>query len=110
MGTVAGRINGCPHGSPKDYDDQTRKLLKELGFSCGLTSIAGINDIHADVLELKRYTIDSRLGLAGFIAIVSGLNYYLSWTKNALGNFFRKVYHLLPGQKFRNTWLYKVGR
>ena len=78
-----------PNGTRADFSSETRALLAELGFRSGLTTVPGLNGDQADLLELKRFTIDSRLDLAGFIATITGLNNCLAIVKSTVLGFFR---------------------
>lgn len=64
-----------PNGGIGDFDCETKKLLKELGYSCGLTTVAGMNDAHSDVFELKRLSVDvdNEEDLIIFIMTLSGM-------------------------------------
>lgn len=61
------------NGQIGDFDYRTKKLLKELGYSCGLTTVAGMNDAYSDVFELKRLSVDNRDDLIVFIMTLSGI-------------------------------------
>lgn len=75
-----------PNGGIGDFDYQTKKLLKEFGYSCGLTAIDGINDAHSDIFELKRLSVDSREDLIAFIMMLSGIFKFFSDMKQSMLN------------------------
>jgi peptidoglycan/xylan/chitin deacetylase (PgdA/CDA1 family) len=49
-----------------EFDDITRKILRELNFKIGLTCWHAFNDAREDPLLLKRLTVDGRKSLAEF--------------------------------------------
>jgi hypothetical protein len=46
-----------PHGERDDLNAQSKRVLKELGFRCALTTVIGANNRSADVYERKRLHI-----------------------------------------------------
>jgi len=60
------RLFCYPNGEYGDFDNQTRKLVKEFGFSCALTNVSGVNDKYTDLYELKRICINSKMDLLKF--------------------------------------------
>lgn len=80
------RLFCYPNGGIGDFDYQTKKLLKELGYSCGLTAIDGINDAHSDVFELKRLSVDSREDLIVFIMTLSGIFKFFLGIRQSISN------------------------
>jgi peptidoglycan/xylan/chitin deacetylase (PgdA/CDA1 family) len=67
-----------PNGKAGDFDHRTRKLLKEIGYSCALTSVQGFNDEFSDVFELKRIGVGDKEDMAEFTLKVSGVNKLLA--------------------------------
>ena len=83
------RLFCYPNGAAGYFDGRTKNLLKELGYSCGLTTIDGMNDKHSDVFELKRIAAGSTKGdLILFIMTLSGIVKFLSDTKQSILNIF----------------------
>jgi peptidoglycan/xylan/chitin deacetylase (PgdA/CDA1 family) len=80
------RLFCYPNGGVGDFDYRTRKLLKELGYSCGLTAVEGMNDASSDVFELRRLSVDSREDLITFIMTLSGIFKVFSDTKESILN------------------------
>ena len=59
--------------SKGDFNAATRRLVKESGFSCALTTVYGMNPARPDVYELKRYNLGKHL-VSGEIEVrLSGL-------------------------------------
>lgn len=62
-----------PNGRTGDFNAVTRRLVKESGYSCALTTVYGMNSTRPDVYELKRYNLGKRL-IPGEIEVrLSGL-------------------------------------
>lgn len=76
-----------PNGETGDFNHETKELLKKSGYSCGLTSVWGINNKNSDIFELKRYCISRKHDLIIFIIILSGTLNFLKNIKNSLINF-----------------------
>jgi peptidoglycan/xylan/chitin deacetylase (PgdA/CDA1 family) len=51
-----------PNGTESDFSGETKKLLIELGYTCALTAIRGLNAHTSDLYELRR--IDNGAGTA----------------------------------------------
>jgi len=75
-----------PNGGIGDFDSQTKKLLKESGYLCGLTTVAGINDAYSDVFELKRLSVDNREDFLIFIMTLSGIRKFFLDIKRSISN------------------------
>lgn len=45
-----------PGGKKEDFSEETKKIVGEAGYTCGLTAIFGANTIEQDSFELKRGT------------------------------------------------------
>jgi peptidoglycan/xylan/chitin deacetylase (PgdA/CDA1 family) len=50
-----------PNGRRGDFNEITRRLVKERRYSCALTTVYGSNAATADVYELKRYNFGKRM-------------------------------------------------
>jgi peptidoglycan/xylan/chitin deacetylase (PgdA/CDA1 family) len=61
-----------PNGAEGDFSDESKKVLIELGYTCGLTTVKGANDSHADIFELKRIGIRNSMTFPEFVMAVSG--------------------------------------
>ena len=72
------RLFCYPNGNVEDFDYRTKTLLKELGYSSGLTAVPGMNDEHSDVFELKRLGVSNKQNLIEFIMTLSGIVKFLS--------------------------------
>ena len=59
-----------PYGQTSD---RIRQLAEEAGYSCGMTTLAGANDLKSDLFALRRTVIAGDDDLATFAARVSGL-------------------------------------
>jgi peptidoglycan/xylan/chitin deacetylase (PgdA/CDA1 family) len=45
-----------PNGTSEDFNEMTKKIVKDAGYSCAVTTIFGTNDVHQDVFALRRGT------------------------------------------------------
>ncbi len=79
-----------PNGGRGDFNDMTRRLLLETGYTCALTTEIGLNDARSDVFELKRYGADNRADWYQFVARVSGLFDYLFRLKEGIPSLLRR--------------------
>ena len=70
-----------PNGYIGDFNHKTKQILKELGYSCALTTVVGMNHEVSDLYELKRFGIVNT-NLYSFIMTVSGVRYFLSKMRN----------------------------
>jgi peptidoglycan/xylan/chitin deacetylase (PgdA/CDA1 family) len=66
-----------PNGSIADFNNKTKLLLKESGYSCALTTVSGTNNEISDLYELKRFAVGNT-DLKSFILTISGVKYFLS--------------------------------
>lgn len=64
-----------PNGS---FNHWVKRIIKESGFRCGLTTDYGMNGAKSDLFELKRISISSDDSLISFIAQLSGIKKYIS--------------------------------
>ena len=55
------RVFAYPFGKAGDYNETTRQMLKEAGFSLGMIFEEGYNDKTADYLALRRMGVDTRI-------------------------------------------------
>ncbi len=65
-----------PNGAVGDFDGHTREQLRQAGYTCGLTTVPGLNDKRSDVLALRR--LSGAGDLAEFSVTVSGLRMFVS--------------------------------
>jgi len=66
------RTFAYPKGSGDDFDDSTKRLLKEAGYACAVTTKFGANESDQDLFDLRRATPwDHNVGAFGL-----RLNYY----------------------------------
>ena len=73
-----------PNGRVGCFDERTKGLLREVGYSCGLTTVAGLNDEHSDPYELKRLSIEDRGNLDRFKLNLSGTIGHLDNVKRSM--------------------------
>jgi peptidoglycan/xylan/chitin deacetylase (PgdA/CDA1 family) len=59
-----------PYGQSSD---KIRQLAEAAGYSCGMTTLAGVNDLESDLFALRRTVIAGDDDLPAFAARVSGL-------------------------------------
>jgi peptidoglycan/xylan/chitin deacetylase (PgdA/CDA1 family) len=71
-----------PNGAPGDFSAESRRLLIDLGYTCGLTTVKGSNDSKADIYELKRVGIRNSMDIAEFVMAISGATRFLLKLKN----------------------------
>lgn len=62
-----------PNGEKGDFDSRSKAMLKEAGYSCGITTVDGMNDSTSDVFELKRFCVNSREDIIFFVMTISGI-------------------------------------
>src|SRR5262249_36892250 len=43
-----------PNGRPSDFGEGTKRCLREAGYTCAVTTVAGVNGAGQDVFELRR--------------------------------------------------------
>ncbi|MBI5243311.1 MAG: polysaccharide deacetylase family protein [Elusimicrobia bacterium] len=55
-----------PNGWLGDFDDGTKRLLKESGYRCGLTTLPGFTRAKSDAYELRRFGTDNNDRLSNF--------------------------------------------
>jgi len=64
------------NGREGDFDDSTGALLRQMGFSCALTTVQGLNAPGDDVFTLKRIGVGDATTIAELEAGMSG---FLAW-------------------------------
>ena len=62
-----------PYGRAWDYDDETRRILGELGFRSAITAMPGHNDPSTPRLELRRFAVNDDSDLAEVMCAVDGV-------------------------------------
>jgi peptidoglycan/xylan/chitin deacetylase (PgdA/CDA1 family) len=67
------RLFCYPNGQVGCFDARTRQLLLESGYTCGITTVFGVNDERSDVFELKRLYFDDRGEMIRFIMTLAGV-------------------------------------
>jgi len=45
-----------PNGTVEDFNEMTKSLIKDAGYSCAVTTIFGTNDVNQDIYALRRGT------------------------------------------------------
>ncbi len=61
-----------PNGSAEDFTNSTKKLLSELRYRCGLTTIRGLTACGTDPYEIRRIGVGSETSLADYELILMG--------------------------------------
>lgn len=46
-----------PNGGPTDFNDDVKRVVRDAGFRCAVTTIPGTNDAATDLFELKRVAL-----------------------------------------------------
>ena len=67
-----------PNGEIGDFDERTKKILKDRGYSCALTTLPGFNDPYSDPLELKRFGVSNHMDWSEFVMTLCGFKKFLS--------------------------------
>jgi len=78
------RFFAYPNGRVEDFNEETKRILREAGFGCGLSTIPGMNDYDTDKYELRRVSVSNNDDFWGFLARLSGLTALFSRVKNRL--------------------------
>lgn len=55
-----------PNGSPADFTGETKRLSRELGYECALSTIRGVNTPDSDRYELRRVGVGADLSFSDF--------------------------------------------
>jgi peptidoglycan/xylan/chitin deacetylase (PgdA/CDA1 family) len=78
------RLFCYPNGQAGDFNESTRKALVEGDFSCGLTTVEGVNDRLSDAYELKRVGVRDQTDFIEFAMTLSGIKWFFSEMKARL--------------------------
>jgi peptidoglycan/xylan/chitin deacetylase (PgdA/CDA1 family) len=62
-----------PNGTRDDFTHVTKALVKELGYTCALSTIPGLNRADEDLYELRRINVGADTDLAEFKLLMLGL-------------------------------------
>lgn len=73
-----------PNGEKGDFDHHTKQELKEKGYSCGLTTVPGFNDISSDVYELRRFGVTNKEDSVEFLMKIYGVVHFFAGFKEAM--------------------------
>ena len=73
-----GRLFCYPNGEVGDFNLQTKEVLKETGYACGLTTVQGFNDKSSDVFELKRFGVRNQTDEVEFIMTLCRIKKFIS--------------------------------
>jgi len=65
-----------PYGRAWDYNEETLKILRELGFQSAITAMPGLNSVATPLFELKRIAVNQDSDLAQVMCEVDGV---FSW-------------------------------
>ncbi len=93
----APRAFAYPYGSILDYNDMSKMLLEEFGFSIGVSSRYGVNYPDCDPLDLRRIVIDSTDTLESVQDKVTGRLDPLAVLDSRLGAYSRRFVNRLLG-------------
>ena len=93
----APRAFAYPYGSILDYNDMSKMLLEEFGFSIGVSSRYGVNYPDCDPLDLRRIVIDSTDTLECVQDKVTGRLDPLAVLDSRLGAYSRRFVNRLLG-------------
>jgi peptidoglycan/xylan/chitin deacetylase (PgdA/CDA1 family) len=77
------RLFCYPNGAIGDFNEKTKLIIKESGYSCALTTVRGTNNAISNLYELKRFGVDDT-DLKFFKLTVSGIRFFLSAMRNTL--------------------------
>lgn len=62
-----------PNGTRADFTPLTQRLLAELGYRCGLSTVAGLNRAHTDRFAMRRVNVGADADLGEFKLLMVGL-------------------------------------
>ncbi len=79
-----------PNGEEADFNTETRQLLQEAGYTCGLTSVEGLNDGTSDPWALKRVGVSNHANDIEFIMTLVGVKKWFADLKSGLLKFLGK--------------------
>jgi len=74
-----------PNGGEGDFNQETKKGLREAGYVSGLTTLPGSNDRKSDLFELRRIGVPQDGDLIDFVMNLYGVTHFLSDCKQWLG-------------------------
>ena len=61
-----GDLFAYPNGSPADFTGETKRLSREVGYECALTTIRGVNSPKSDHYELRRVGVGADMSFSEF--------------------------------------------
>jgi peptidoglycan/xylan/chitin deacetylase (PgdA/CDA1 family) len=61
-----GDLLAYPNGTPADFTGETKRLSRELGYECALSTIRGVNTSETDCYELRRVGAGADITLSEF--------------------------------------------
>jgi len=64
-----------PNGQPGDYTETTKKILRDTGFRCSLTTVQSFVTSKSDIFELERIYVSNKDTLPQFIMSLSGMRF-----------------------------------
>jgi hypothetical protein len=67
------RLFAYPNGTAADFTAETKALLQELEYNCGLATIPGLNNAPCDVFEVRRVEVGADTTLERFELAMVGL-------------------------------------
>jgi peptidoglycan/xylan/chitin deacetylase (PgdA/CDA1 family) len=76
-----------PNGQAGDYNQQTERLVAQLGYSCALVLTHGLNDRRSNLFALRRPCIRDYADLPLFTFALCGVTRWFCQLKRALGGF-----------------------
>jgi peptidoglycan/xylan/chitin deacetylase (PgdA/CDA1 family) len=83
VGTAC-RLFCYPNGQLGCFDERTKAWLQQAGYTCGITTVYGMNDENADVFELKRLYTHGRADETRIIMTLAGIIGVLDRAKRGL--------------------------
>lgn len=69
-----------PNGRRDDFNNEHKKILKKLDYKYAFSQISGFNNIHSDLLEIRRINITNLMDITSFEAYVSGFMPFIKKT------------------------------
>ena len=67
------RLFAYPNGTAADFTAETKSLLQELEYNCGLATIPGLNNAPCDLFEVRRLNVEADTTLRQFELRMVGL-------------------------------------
>ena len=77
------KLFSYPNGELRDFNNDSKRILKDKGFRCALTTVVGVNNFLDDIFELKRLNIHNDGDFTGFVFTLSSVMRFLRRIKNA---------------------------